>query len=214
MSTCFLPNGFREILLNSINHKQYEENNPIQISIYDDKIYVWNDGKFPDEIAKQDLFEKHYSKPYNPLIAQTFFKAGFIESWGRGFEKIKKECEEYGSPLPEVEIKSSGVMVKCVPSKVYMELLGKIKNKNEPVNDPVNEPVNDPVKLEEVERKILEEIENNSNVTRKELANLLNLSETTIKRKLSNLKKYNIIERVGSDKKGFWKIIKNNFKKL
>lgn len=179
--------------------KLYEENNPIQISIYDDKIYVWNDGKFPDEIAKQDLFEKHYSKPYNPLIAQTFFKAGFIESWGRGFEKIKKECEEYGSPLPKVEIKSSGVMVKCVPSKVYMELLGKMKSKNEPVNDPV--------KLEEVERKILEEIENNSNVTRKELANLLNLSEATIKRKLSNLKKYNIIERVGSDKKGFWKIL-------
>ena len=70
-----------------------------------------------------------------------------------------------------------------------------------------NEPVNDPVKLDEVERKILEEIETNSNVTRKELANLLNLSEATIKRKLSNLKKCNIIERVGSDKKGFWKIL-------
>lgn len=203
MNICSLLNGFREILLNSINHKQYEENNPIQISVYDDKIYVWNDGKFPDDISEQDLFEKHRSKPYNPLIAQRFFKTGFIESWGRGFEKIKKECEEYGSPLPEVEIKSSGVMVKCVPSKVYMELLGKMKSKNEPVNDPVN----DLVKLEEIERKILEEIENNSNVTRKELAKLLNLSETTIKRKLSNLKQYNIIERVGSDKKGFWKIL-------
>ena len=66
-------NGFREILLNSINHKQYEESNPVQISIYDDKIYVWNDGKFPEELALQNLFEKHYSKPYNPLIAQTFF---------------------------------------------------------------------------------------------------------------------------------------------
>lgn len=207
MSICSLLNGFREILLNSINHKQYEENNPIQISIYDDKIYVWNDGKFPDDISEQDLFEKHRSKPYNPLIAQTFFKAGFIESWGRGFEKIKKECEEYGSPLPKVEIKSSGVMVKCIPSNVYMELLGKIKSKNEPVNDPVNEPVNNPVKLEEVERKILEEFEINSNVTRKELAKLLNLSEATIKRKIANLKKNKIIERVGSDKNGHWKIL-------
>ena len=207
MNICSLEIGFREILLNSINHKQYEESNPIQISIYDDKIYVWNDGKFPDDISEQNLFQKHRSKPYNPLIAQTFFKTGFIESWGRGFEKIKKECEEYGSPLPEVEIKSSGVMVKCVPSKVYMELLDKIKSKHEPVNDPVNEPVNDSVKLEEVERKILKEIENNSNVTRKELAKLLNLSEATIKRKLSNLKQYNIIERVGSDKTGFWKIL-------
>lgn len=199
MSTCSLLNGFREILLNSINHKQYEENNPIQISIYDDKMYVWNDGKFPDEIAKQDLFKKHYSKPYNPLIAQTFFKAGFIESWGRGFEKIRKECEEYGSPLPEVEIKSSGVMVKCVPSKVYMELLDKMKGKNDPVNDPVN--------LNEIERKILEIIKDNASITRKELSRLLDLSEATIKRKLSNLKQHNVIERVGSDKKGSWRIL-------
>ena len=203
MSTCSLLNGFREILLNSINHKQYEENNPIQISIYDDKMYVWNDGKFPDEIAKQDLFKKHYSKPYNPLIAQTFFKAGFIESWGRGFEKIRKECEEYGSPLPEVEIKSSGVMVKCVPSKVYMELLDKMKGKNDPVNDPVNAPVN----LDEIERKILEIIKDNASITRKELSRLLDLSEATIKRKLSNLKQHNVIERLGSDKKGSWRIL-------
>ncbi|MFR7873937.1 MAG: ATP-binding protein [Christensenellales bacterium] len=203
MSTCSLLNGFREILLNSINHKQYEENNPIQSSIYDDKMYVWNDGKFPDEIAKQDLFKKHYSKPYNPLIAQTFFKAGFIESWGRGFEKIRKECEEYGSPLPEVEIKNSGVMVKCVPSKVYMELLDKMKGKNGPANDPVNDPVN----LDEIERKILEIIKDNASITRKDLSKLLYLSETTIKRKLSNLKQHNIIERLGSDKKGSWRIL-------
>lgn len=33
---------------------------------------------------KQDLYKKHYSKPYNPLIAQTFFKAGFVKSfWKR-----------------------------------------------------------------------------------------------------------------------------------
>ena len=39
---CFLENGFREILLNSVNHKQYEESNPIQVSIYDDKILLSN----------------------------------------------------------------------------------------------------------------------------------------------------------------------------
>lgn len=31
-----------------------------------------------EELASRNLFEKHYSKPNNPLIAQTFFKAGFI----------------------------------------------------------------------------------------------------------------------------------------
>jgi len=31
---------------------------------------------------------KHPSKPFNPLLANAFFRAGYIESWGRGIEKI------------------------------------------------------------------------------------------------------------------------------
>ena len=54
--------------MNSINNKRYERNNPIQISIYDDKIYVWNDAIFPEELKNKNLFEKNYSKPYNPLM--------------------------------------------------------------------------------------------------------------------------------------------------
>lgn len=200
-------NGFREILLNSINHKQYEENNPIQISIYDDKIYVWNDGKFPDDISQEDLFEKHRSKPYNPLIAQTFFKAGFIESWGRGFEKIKKECEEYGSPLPRVEIKSSGVMVKCVPSKVYMELLNKMKDKNVPDDVSQNVPDNVSQNLKEIEEEIMKNITDNPYITQQQMADKLKVNRKTIQRGLNSLKGKNIIERIGSDRKGFWKIL-------
>ena len=207
MNTCSLLNGFREILLNSINHKQYEENNPIQISIYDDKMYVWNDGKFPDEIAKQDLFKKHYSKPYNPLIAQTFFKAGFIESWGRGFEKIRKECEEYGSPLPEVEIKSNGVMVKCVPSKVYMDLLNKMKDKNVPDNVSENVPDNVSDNLKEIEEEIMRNIVDNPYITQQQMDDKLQVNRKTIQRGLNSLKEKNIIERIGSDRKGFWRIL-------
>ena len=207
MNTCFLLNGFREILLNSINHKQYEENNPIQISIYDDKMYVWNDGKFPDEIAKQDLFKKHYSKPNKPQFAKNFFKRVFIDYWERGFEKIRKECEEYGSPLPEVEIKSSGVMVKCVPSKVYMDLLNKMKDKNVPDN--VSENVQDNVSdnLNEIEEEIMRNIVDNPYITQQQMADKLQVNRKTIQRGLNSLKEKNIIERIGSDRKGFWRIL-------
>ena len=33
------------------------------------------------------------SSPYNPLLANAFFLSGYIESWGRGIEKIAQECE-------------------------------------------------------------------------------------------------------------------------
>ena len=163
-------NGFREILLNSINHKQYEENNPVQVSIYDDKIYVWNDGKFPEELASQNLFEKHYSKPYNPLIAQTFFKAGYIESWGRGFEKIRRECEQYNTPIPEIEIKATGVMIKCNPSNIYLELLSNMKEGNINKNFTKSFTKNFTKNFTRLQNNILEIIQENPEITQSNLA--------------------------------------------
>lgn len=208
MSICSLVNGFREILLNSINHKQYEESNPIQISIYDDKIYVWNDGKFPEELASKNLFEKHYSKPYNPLIAQTFFKAGFIESWGRGFEKIKTECEKSNTPLPKIEIQTNGVMVKCNPSKIYMDLLSEMKGKNVQINVHKNVQIKDYEKLTKIEVKILDVILEDSQITQADIAMRINTTPKTVQRGIASLKDKGIIERIGSNKKGYWNIIK------
>ena len=208
MNICFHVSGFREILLNSINHKQYEENNPIQISIYDDKIYVWNDGKFPEGLATQNLYKKHFSKPYNPLIAQTFFKAGFIESWGRGFEKIKIECEQSNTPLPKIEIKTSGVMVKCNPSKIYMNLLNEMQSKNVQINVHKNVHINNYEKLTKIEKQILDIIQDNPQITQINIANKINTTPKTVQRGIATLKENEIIERIGSNKKGYWKIKK------
>lgn len=57
------------------------------------------------------LLEKHRSRPYNPLIANTFFRAGYIESWGRGIEKIRESCKENGNEMAEYKVTSSEIMV-------------------------------------------------------------------------------------------------------
>lgn len=77
----FHKDAFREILLNAIVHKDYSSCNPIQISVYEDKIYIWNDGEMPPNLDSTDkLFMKHSSKPYNPKLANVFFKSGMIEA--------------------------------------------------------------------------------------------------------------------------------------
>lgn len=120
----FHRDAFREILLNAIVHKDYSSCNPIQISVYEDKIYIWNDGEMPADLDSTDkLFMKHSSKPYNPKWANVFFKSGMIEAWGRGFEKIKEACKVYDGPLPEYEINKSGIMVLCKACDRYLELL-------------------------------------------------------------------------------------------
>jgi ATP-dependent DNA helicase RecG len=45
---------------------------------------VMNKGILPNEISIEDLRHNHFSKPRNILLADVFYKSGFIESWGRG----------------------------------------------------------------------------------------------------------------------------------
>ncbi|MBD3661951.1 MAG: transcriptional regulator, partial [Arenibacter algicola] len=68
---------------------------PIQISVYNNKIIFWNEGRLPENWTVDRLTEKHPSKPFNPDIANTLFRAGYIESWGRGTIKIINACKAH-----------------------------------------------------------------------------------------------------------------------
>ena len=99
--------ALREALLNAIAHKDYSSGIPIQISVYKDKIMFWNDGQLPENWTVENLIKKHSSKPYNPDIANAFFRIGYIESWGRGTIKIIEKCKEAGLPEPKYYYEAS-----------------------------------------------------------------------------------------------------------
>ena len=67
----------------------------------------------PNLNSTEKLVMKHFSKPFNPKLAEVFFKSGMIEAWGRIFEKIRETCALYVGPLPEYEINEAGIMVLC-----------------------------------------------------------------------------------------------------
>ena len=103
--------ALREAIYNAIVHKNYATLIPIQVSVYNDRIYIGNECVFPEDWTVDNLLGKHNSRPYNPLIANTFFRAGYIESWGRGIQKIRESCEENGNEMAEYKVSSSEVMV-------------------------------------------------------------------------------------------------------
>lgn len=113
-------------MLNAVIHKNYS-GPPIQISIYDDKFMIWNPGELPDELTIEDLKDKHASYPRNPIIADVFFKAGLIETWGRGTLKIIEECKKAGLPEPNFKIKSGGFLVTFFKEKFTQDYLEKLK---------------------------------------------------------------------------------------
>ena len=118
--------ALREAILNSIVHKDYS-NTTIQLSVYDDKLVLWNPGQLPADIPLEKLMKKHPSRPRNKHIAEAFFRAGYIESWGRGIEKILSAFQEAGMPDPIFEETWGGVMVtflKDIYTKDYLSTLG------------------------------------------------------------------------------------------
>lgn len=104
--------AIREALLNAVSHKDYSGGVPIQISVYTDKLIFWNEGQLPDNWTIEKLLDKHPSKPYNPDIANTFFRSGYIESWGRGTLKMINECVQFGIPKPKYFYDMSGFWVE------------------------------------------------------------------------------------------------------
>lgn len=90
----------REAILNALVHTCYAAGIPMQIRVYEDKIYISNSTLTMDGWTLERYMDEHRSEPYNPSVAGAFFRAGLIESWGRGIEKICKVCKDAGIPAP------------------------------------------------------------------------------------------------------------------
>jgi ATP-dependent DNA helicase RecG len=115
----------REMILNALVHRNYM-GAPTQIRLYDNHFSIWNDGGLPDGITEEDLKKVHRSKPRNPLIADTCFKAGYIDSWGRGTIKIIEACKEAGLPEPVLKEEQGGFLSKIFKDRFTDELLEKM----------------------------------------------------------------------------------------
>lgn len=110
----FPKEALREALLNALAHKDYSSGTPVQISVYDDRVVFWNDGHLPDHWTVDTLTKKHPSRPFNPDLANTLFRAGYIESWGRGTLKMINECRTHHLPAPRYEFEAGGFLVEFI----------------------------------------------------------------------------------------------------
>lgn len=140
----------------------------------------------------------HKSVPYNPDIANTFYRAGYIEAWGRGIQKICDACKNLGAEVPEYIVHGRDVMVrfKALESAIVSD--SKVpKVQNEPLQEPLDEPL---------EIKVLNEIKQNVYVTYAKLEQSLHVSRSTVKRTIKILVEKKILERKGGKRYGYWEV--------
>ena len=120
----------------------------------------------------------------NPLINTVLYLNRTIESFGTGFGRVFSLCDKYG-----IETKYGnndfGFFFEFI-RKPYV-------------------PVNIPADLSETDNAVFEMIKNHERINRSRIAELTGKSEMTVQRAVNRLLKNNYIERIGSNKTGYWK---------
>ena len=121
--------GLRELIYNAIIHKSYDGPD-IQMKVFDDRITLWNYGMLPDGITVTNMFSEHSSMPRNRLIANTFYLAGFIEAWGRGFETVAESFRKEELEVPTFKEEFGGLTV-TIKREIFTEIQrgGRIDDK-------------------------------------------------------------------------------------
>lgn len=194
--------ALREILYNAIAHKDYTGPD-IQIHVYNDLIEIWNEGTLPEGYDENVLYNKHSSKPRNRNIADTMFKAGFIDTWGRGYKKIRDGFEMAGMPMPKVQNFCGGVQVTIERTR-FMQMSSATNNGGNFGGSGGSLAV---VQLSERQRRICNTIKDNPKVTVEQMASALSIAKRTLERELSALQKMGVLLREGNTSAGHWVII-------
>jgi ATP-dependent DNA helicase RecG len=161
----------------------------IQLSVYDDKIILWNPGKLPDELPLDRLKHRHPSYPRNKILADIFFKAGYIEAWGRGIRKIIDGFLNAGHPEPHFEELAGGLQLTLFKSSE--KTVGKTVGKT----------------VRKTVGKLLGIIMENPKITREEMALKTGLSIRGVEYNLNKLKEEGLIKRIGPAKGGHWQVL-------
>ncbi len=133
------------------------------------------------------------SIPVNQKLSEIFLQLHISEKTGRGVPRI---IGEYGKNA--YEFRENSIIVK-IPFHWINVMGNKTGNK---VGDKLADD-----NLTDTQYRMLLEIRKDPNITKVRLATLIGVGKTTVDNGIAVLKKYGYIERIGSNKTGYWKAL-------
>ena len=223
------PAAIRELIINAAVHRSYLDNGNIQVAIFDNRLEITSPGKLPLGQTIEKMREG-YSKVRNEALAMAFSYMHLIERWGTGMLRIAKMIRE--ASLGELEILGGetelrfNIYRKQATEQASEEKAGQTVGQIPKAEEKAGQTVGQIPKAEEkagqtckdgsllTDRKIsLEEntllvyLKNKPQSNVRDVAQQLSLSKSSVSRLIQKLKEKNLIERVGSTRKGYWKVL-------
>ena len=186
-------------------HRDYDSNAPIQFYEYDDRVEIQNPGGLYGKVSPTNF--PNVSDYRNPFIAEAMKVLGYVNRFSRGVYRVQKELQENGNgkAIFDFSFRTAFKVVENISKKYFEEGFGtnspktsRKTSRKHPENIQKNRTI---------QQQIIDAIQSNPTITRKELIYQLNSSEGSVKYHLSQLVKKEIIRREGSDRTGKWIII-------
>lgn len=190
------PAALREALANALCHRDYSiGGGAISIAIYDDRLEISSTGILPFGLTPDDLTRPHPSRPWNPLIAQVFYRRGIIESWGRGTLKMAELTDQAGLAPPEFEVAAGEVLVRFRPTRYVA-------------------PMRVGHDLSQLQRELLEVLASIGSATLADLREAIQslAADRTIQENLALLRHLSLVESTGRGRGARWSLTTPHWK--
>ena len=183
-----------EAVVNAYYHRSYENINPIEISVYPDKMVILSfPGPLPpidqNALKQKKVFARDYR---NRRIGDFLKELDLTEGRSTGFPIIYDKMERNGSPAPIFETDNiyTHFLTILPVQPEFLKAIQEEEKQKEEFDKMTNQ------------EKVLALIKENPKITIPEMAEKIAVTERTVERILSQLTKDEIIKRIGTKKDG------------
>ncbi len=196
--------AIREMIANAVLHRSYLDRSCIQVCIFDDRIEVLSPGMLYGGL---DIITAKHGKSTcrNEAIAEAFHYMKIVEAWGTGIPRIISRCKEYGLKEPLFEELGDGFMVTMFRKPTNQT---NQSNQTNQLGEPnqINVEQSQDSAISNLENKIMELLREWPDATTKEIVKKLEITNNQVKYYIKKLKDDGKIERIGTNRKGEWKV--------
>jgi len=95
------PDVIREAIVNAIAHRDYSSAGAVQVSVFADRVEVWNPGVLPPPLTTESLRHPHGSIARNHRLCEALFLARYIEKYGTGTLMMIRKSLAHALPEPD-----------------------------------------------------------------------------------------------------------------
>ena len=194
----------REAVINAFGHRIIESAQSVEVAIYKSFIEIYSPGKFPDNVTPEQ-FITEIRKPIrrNPLITRTLYYSKDMESFATGLKRISDACSTAGVKV-EFYGDEYGFTVRfyrhCGEGWGDGQSKSVIQNDIQSDNGTISGTLNHSGAQKDT-LKVL--IRQNNKITRKQMAERLNVSERTVQRLINDMPE---VTFTGGGRSGHWEI--------